>query len=311
MANFDRAHQDHDERDYDGGPDDDENEGSHLPVVIIIAVIVLAAFGGVVWLAYNQGVARGRSDVPVHVATAGKADDGGIKVYQQSAGPDEDKAAAPPAAPAPAPEASQTIQPPSQPAASPPAAAPSATATPAAPPLAAPKAVATQPAVMPKPVTPPPAAPKSQPQVAVAKPYSQPANDEPARPQVATKAPAQLGGAHPAAPTATTPAPATVAKVAPVKPVTPPAPAKTAASGSYLLQIGAYKSEDDARAAWKAYQSKHAALLNGFSSDVQRTTHDDGSTWYRLRIASFSDKDAAAALCERLKSQGGACFLSK
>ena len=108
MANFDRANHDN-ERDYDGGPDDDENEGSHLPVVIIIAVIVLAAFGGVVWLAYNQGVARGRNDVPVHVATASKADDSGIKVYQQSAGPDEEKAAAPvPATPTPttpAPEA--------------------------------------------------------------------------------------------------------------------------------------------------------------------------------------------------------------
>ena len=37
-------------------------EGSHLPVVIVISLLVLAAFGGVVWLAYNNGVARGHAD---------------------------------------------------------------------------------------------------------------------------------------------------------------------------------------------------------------------------------------------------------
>ena len=34
-------------------------------------------------------------------------------------------------------------------------------------------------------------------------------------------------------------------------------------------------------------------------------------TWYRLRIAGFSDKDVASALCDRLKADGGGCFLGK
>jgi cell division protein FtsN len=294
MANYDRANHDHDDRDYDGGPDDDDNEGSHLPVVIIIAVIVLAAFGGVVWLAYNQGVARGRSDAPVRVATATtKGDDSGIKVYQQSAGPEEDKPAVTAPAPAPQPQA-------------------------AAPEEEAPPPAQAQTVLQPPTVVPPPPrigqpAPKPQPvppqqQVAAAKPYSLPATDEPAN---ATKPPAQLGGAHPAAiPPAAAPKPAAAAP----KPVTPPpAPAKpaVAASGSYLLQVGAFKSDAEARTAWKAYQSKHATLLNGFGPDVQKVDLGEKGTWYRLRIASFSDKDAAAALCERLKAQGGSCFLAK
>src|SRR5512141_3020880 len=88
MANFERDKED--VRVYDGSEDDEDGEGSHLPVVIIIAILVLAAFGGVVWLAYNQGVARGRND-PVRLATAETANPGnGIKVYQQPAGAEDE-----------------------------------------------------------------------------------------------------------------------------------------------------------------------------------------------------------------------------
>jgi hypothetical protein len=285
MATFDRANRDRDDdrdgRDYDGGNDDDDNEGSHLPVVIIIAILVLAAFGGVVWLAYNQGVARGRTDGPVRVAATTKADDSGIKVYQQSAGPEEE-----------APKAADPVQ------AAPPPIGPAPAEPTAAPPSPNPVPAPVQ-AV---PAPPPLMAPKPQQQAAAAKPNTQPATDELAKPQVATKPPAQLGGARPAPLSpAVVPAPKTAA-AAPTKPVT---------SGGYLLQVGAFKSDAEARAAWKAYQAKHAALLNGFGPDVQKVDLGDKGTWYRLRIAAFADKDAASAVCERLKSQGGACFLAK
>lgn len=288
MPNYDRANRDPDDRVFDGGDDDDENEGSHLPVVIIITILVLAAFGGVVWLAYNQGVARGRGDMPVRIATAQpvKTDEGGLKVYQQSAGAEEPDTAAKPAEP-------QAAAPATPPAVEPQTAAPAPVQVPPA----------QQPA--PKPVTqsyPPPIVAPPPKQQAVTKP-------EPAAPQVATKPPAQLGVPQAAPPkTAAKPAPEPL-KPATLKPMEPAKPA--AVGGGYLLQIGAYKSDAEARGAWKTYQGKHSALLNGFSPDVQQTTHPDGSIWYRLRIASFADKAAALALCDRLKAQGGACFLSK
>src|SRR5215831_6550725 len=47
---------------YDLSDDEvEEEEHSRLPLLIVIALLVLAAFAGVVWLAYNQGVARGRA----------------------------------------------------------------------------------------------------------------------------------------------------------------------------------------------------------------------------------------------------------
>jgi hypothetical protein len=302
MANFDHVKNDRDKDEgaFDGGEDGDDNEGSHLPVVIIIAILVLAAFGGVVWLAYNQGVARGRNDVPVRVAATqpSKTDDSGLKVYQQTAGPEEDGAKTAQAAPAPQPAAPAQAQPQTP--------APAPAQTQPVPVQPAPKMVAQ--AASPA-VTLPVAKPQ---QMAAAKPSPKPAAQDlaPPQPQVATKPPAPLGVAHPAAQTPVTPA-ATPLKPATLKPATEVSAKPAAASGGYLLQIGAYKSEEEARAAWKSYQSKHATLLSGFGPDVQRTTHDDGSTWYRLRVASFADKDTAAALCERLKAQGAACFVAK
>src|SRR5215469_17391698 len=51
---------------YDLSDDElEEEEHSRLPLLIIIALLVLAAFAGVVWLAYNQGVERSRIAAPV------------------------------------------------------------------------------------------------------------------------------------------------------------------------------------------------------------------------------------------------------
>jgi cell division protein FtsN len=117
----------------------------------------------------------------------------------------------------------------------------------------------------------------------------------------ATGAPRALGSPLPA-----TPAP----KVAAAAPA--PAAAKpVAAGGSYVLQIGAYKSQADADAAWKSYKGKHAALLSGYSDDVQQADLGDKGTWYRLRVGGLSDKEVATALCDRLKADGGACILGK
>jgi len=81
-----------------------------------------------------------------------------------------------------------------------------------------------------------------------------------------------------------------------------------AASGAYVLQIGSYKSQADAEAAWKSYKARHAGLLSGYSDNIQQADLGEKGTWYRLRIGGFSDKEVATALCDRLKADGGACI---
>ncbi|HEU0096694.1 MAG TPA: hypothetical protein VFQ52_09575, partial [Rhizomicrobium sp.] len=103
MANYERrTYEPSDEvRVFDGSEEDEDVEGSRLPLLIVLALLVLAMFGGVVWLAYTQGVARGRGETPVLTAAAGpervapqqpggtNVPYQGFKIYEQPAPPDD------------------------------------------------------------------------------------------------------------------------------------------------------------------------------------------------------------------------------
>jgi cell division protein FtsN len=139
---------------------------------------------------------------------------------------------------------------------------------------------------------------------------TKPAVQTPSAGQAAAKPAPVAQTALPPAATVVKPAAQAPAKQPVAIPAKAPA-AASAAGGAYLLQIGAYKSQSDADAAWKTYQAKHAALLSGFGPNVQKADLGDKGVWYRLRVGSFADKGAAAALCDRLKTEGAACFTAK
>jgi hypothetical protein len=291
---------------YDGADDEEDVEGSRLPLLIVLALLVLAMFAGFVWLAYSEGVARGRGEAPVITADAGPArvapaNPGGaaepykgFKVYEQPAPPDDDAASnTAQSAPAPA----------RPPAASPTKPAPAVTAQ-AGPPKPAPSAPAPS-AQVPSAaaVAPTPAPTKMANATPPAKPAPAKAASLPAQPIGPATAPPRSLNA-----TATPPA------AAPAKPaLAPSVPAATqpAASGTVVLQIGAYKSQADANTAWTIYKSKHSALLAGYAPDVQQADLGEKGTWYRLRIGGFPSRDVATGLCDRLKADGGNCFLGK
>lgn len=268
-----------DVRVFDEDEQDIDEEGSRLPLLIVIALLVLAAFGGVVWLAYSQGVQRGRADAPrmivaapgpVKEAAAGSTDTPhALKIYQQPA-PSEDEMAD-----------SDSVPPP-----------PTEVTKPAPAPMAA-KPVEKPAALAPKPteVAKAPAKPMEKPAATAMKPaLTKPAEAKPA--------------VSKAIETAALPPPA----VAPT--ASKPAEAAASAGGAYVLQIGSYKSQADADAAWKTFSSKHP-MAGGYSENVRKADLGDKGTWYRLRMGSFADKAAATAFCEKLKSDGGNCLVAK
>ncbi len=291
-----------DARVYDASEDDEDVEGSRLPLLIVLALLVLAMFAGFVWLAYSEGVARGRGETPVITADAGPArvapdNPGGaaepykgFKIYEQPAPPDDD--AAPATAPAPPAKVAAAA-----PVSPPPATKPALTETPAPPAKTAPPAASAAST---------PAAPAK---VAAATPAP-----KPAPPLKSSQLPPQ-----PAAPVGPATAPPRALNTAsaaatPVPKPAAPAPAAAAApvpAGVSVLQIGAYKSQADADRAWSTYKTKHASLLAGYSPDVKQVDLGEKGTWFRLRIAGFPSKDVASALCDRLKADGGSCFLGK
>jgi cell division protein FtsN len=256
---------------------EEEEEHSRLPLLIVIALLVLAAFAGVVWLAYNQGVARGRAGAAVVIAApdgpvrTAPADAGGtpapytgLKVYGQAVPPDQEAQAS-----ALAPSALSAI-PASSPALTP-ARAPSVTTSDTPPVRLNPDA----PAVI-APKAPPPA------------PTPMPA---PAKPAVQTAAVA------PTPPTST----AVPAQTAPIA---------SAVSGKAVLQIGAYESPEIANGAWTAFKSRYADVAGKLAQDVQKADLGAKGTWYRLRVGPFADKAAANSACTKLRSEGATCFVA-
>ncbi|HVT24740.1 MAG TPA: SPOR domain-containing protein [Rhizomicrobium sp.] len=288
-----------DVRVFDGAEDDYDDEGSRLPLLIVIALLVLAAFAGVVWLAYTQGVQRGRQDVPRVIA----AESGPVKTA-----PDQPGGAANPykglkiynnKAPADAHASNQPL--------------PSIITQPGEPLFSAfgPKHPAPVPAATPaqaKPAPAPAPAPVQQ-KVAVQTPPPAAVHTAPAPVPAAATKPAPEPVASKPAPVVAKPAPApvAVAKVAP-----PPAPVSApVASGAYVAQIAAFKSQAEAEAGWAAFKRNHAAILGGMSPNIVSVDLGEKGTWFRLRTGSFADKASAADFCARLKAEGASCLPAK
>lgn len=91
------------------------------------------------------------------------------------------------------------------------------------------------------------------------------------------------------------------------KPVAKPKAEKASASGAYKVQLGAFKSEEEANAAWKKISGAHSAVLSGAPTIVKADVN--GATFYRLRAGSYASADAAKAACATLGGQ--ACFPTK
>jgi cell division protein FtsN len=209
-----------DVRAYDGGDDDYVEEGSRLPLLIVIALVVLASFAGVVWLAYTQGVQRGREDTPRIVAAAApkvqneqKNPYTGLQIYQPAKRESDNGQSAPQTTPAVSPRKPATAAPVKKTA---------GTAMPVAPPAI------------------------STPKPAIAAPQTITALIE-AQQKNAQAAPAQKPAAAPAKP-------------APAQTATAPSALAERGGGGFVLQIGSYPSEAEASTSWESYKSAHPAV---------------------------------------------------
>jgi hypothetical protein len=92
--------------------------------------------------------------------------------------------------------------------------------------------------------------------------------------------------------------------------IAPPVDATAATtSGGWSVQLAAPKSEAEANSKLTQLSSKYGAELNGSAIGVHKAVVN-GETIYRLRVVGLTKADAAA-LCARLKGEGGACFIAK
>ena len=83
-------------------------------------------------------------------------------------------------------------------------------------------------------------------------------------------------------------------------------PTPTGSTG-WAVQLTASKSEDEAKNDLKRLNARYASALNGSIVSLHKA-RVSGETVYRLRVVGLSKADAAT-LCERLKGDGGSCFI--
>lgn len=94
-------------------------------------------------------------------------------------------------------------------------------------------------------------------------------------------------------------------EAAPVKEAEKPAPA--VASGSAMVQIGAFDSDAIAKGEWKRVSGKFGDLFSGKSRVVQEA-QSGGRTFWRLRAAGFASRDEARKFCAALIAKGVDCI---
>ena len=102
-------------------------------------------------------------------------------------------------------------------------------------------------------------------------------------------------------------APARAVAVAPSS--SPAAANKPSAHSGWMIQVGAYPGEREAKQRLSAVKSKAAKILTGADSFTE-PIEKGGTTYYRARFAGF-DKDKAEAACKYLKRNDVECVTIK
>jgi cell division septation protein DedD len=95
---------------------------------------------------------------------------------------------------------------------------------------------------------------------------------------------------------------------------TPPKAAepKMAPGGeAYRVQLGAFRSSDAAKKAWRDLQKKHELLLGGEVYKVVSVEIKGKGVFHRLQAGAFAARADATTLCEKLKAEKQDCLVAK
>lgn len=84
--------------------------------------------------------------------------------------------------------------------------------------------------------------------------------------------------------------------------------ASDARSGSHVVQVGAFRSNNEAMGQWGRMQTKLGDFLNGKTYDIEQATVN-GTEYHRLRVGPFDSSDAAKTYCAGLKERGQDCLI--
>ena len=135
---------------------------------------------------------------------------------------------------------------------------------------------------------------------------------EPLPPPASRRGPAE--GSQPASADGR-PAPATAAQLAPAGAAAAPSAGTTATPApargrAHRIQIGAYRSAENAEAGWRSLRAAHKDLLEGLDRTVVRIDLGVGKgVFHRLQAGPLPDAGSAQALCARFNARKQGCLV--
>lgn len=100
----------------------------------------------------------------------------------------------------------------------------------------------------------------------------------------------------------------------PTGPTTQPAPSPVTrdalpAHGGFKIQLGAFRTTAEAEAAWSKIKARFPNELGRLNQLMERADLGDKGIFYRLQAGPFSERAAAASVCDSLKAQSQACVI--
>jgi hypothetical protein len=96
---------------------------------------------------------------------------------------------------------------------------------------------------------------------------------------------------------------------APVEATDPASSARTAvnAGRTWVVQLSAQRTEEDAQAAFRAAQAKYG-VLKGYQVLVRKKDQGGRGVFYAAQVGPLA-RDEANGLCNRIKNAGGSCLI--
>ena len=74
------------------------------------------------------------------------------------------------------------------------------------------------------------------------------------------------------------------------------------------LQLGSYKSEDEATKAWQDVREKNGDIIKDLTVKVKKTDMKDQGIFYRLQVGPVADDETAKTMCARFNDRKQNCF---
>jgi hypothetical protein len=104
------------------------------------------------------------------------------------------------------------------------------------------------------------------------------------------------------------PAPASPPQTAKVVAAPGPAPPQARATGGFLVQLGAVRTEADAQALAAKAKRAHATALAARNQRIDRTVMGNMGAFYRVRFGPFGSAEETQAVCAKLRGSGLDCM---